>query len=224
MLAAVLFDLDDTLVDQASAAATAVVAWAGRGEGSTSSADLVARWSEVSAHHYHRYQQRELSYVEQRRARVRDLLDPGMGDMEADAAFHDYRRHYDAACAPFPDALPALRRARALGLRVGVLTNGEADRQLLKAERAGLADQLDVLVASSTLPASKPHPSAFLTACDQLGAWPASTLMVGDSLADDVHGARAAGLPAVLLDRHDAHPDAGVARVGGLDDLDLVAH
>jgi putative hydrolase of the HAD superfamily len=220
---AVLLDLDDTLVDQASAAAAAVVAWAGHDREPASHAELVARWSEISAHHYHRYQQRELSYVQQRRERVRDLLDPGLGDAEADAAFDDYRRHYDAACAPFPDALPALRRFRALGLRVGVLTNGEADRQLLKAEQAGVAEHLDVLVASSTLPASKPHPSAFLTACEQLGAGPARTLMVGDSLAHDIHGAHAAGLPAVLLDRHDAHQDAGVRRVRSLDELVVVA-
>jgi putative hydrolase of the HAD superfamily len=48
--------------------------------------------------------------------------------------------------------------------------------------------------------------------------------MVGDSLADDVRGATAAGLPAVLLDRHDAHQGADVRRVTSLDELDLVAH
>jgi FMN phosphatase YigB (HAD superfamily) len=31
--------------------------------------------------------------------------------------------------------------------------------------------------------------------------------MVGDSLEDDVEGARAVGIRAFLLDRHDRHPD-----------------
>lgn len=216
----VLFDLDDTLVDQASAAASAVVAWVGDDR-----PGLVARWTEVSALHYRRFQDRELTYEEQRRARVRDLFDaPSLPDAEADAAFDAYRHHYDAACAPFPDALPALHRARDLGLRVGVLTNGLAERQQLKADRAGITAVVDVLFASSTLPASKPHPSAFHSACEQLGTAPGRTLMVGDSLADDVAGATAAGLPAVLLDRHDAHPGAGVRRVRSLDELELVAH
>lgn len=216
----VLFDLDDTLVDQASAAASAVVAWMGGTD-----PGLVARWTEVSALHYRRFQDRELTYDEQRRARVRDLVDdPSLGDDEADAAFDTYRRHYDAACAPFPDALPALRRARDAGLRIGVLTNGLAERQLLKAERAGITAVVDVLVASSTLPASKPHPSAFHAACARLGTAPGRTLMVGDSLTDDVGGATAAGLPAVLLDRHDAHAGVDVRRVRSLADLELVAH
>lgn len=157
----VLFDLDDTLVDQASAAASAVVAWVGDDR-----PGLVARWTEVSALHYRRFQDRELTYEE----------------------------------------------------------HGLAERQQLKADRAGITAVVDVLVASSTLPASKPHPSAFHSACEQLGTAPGRTLMVGDSLADDVAGATAAGLPAVLLDRHDAHPGAGVRRVRSLDELELVAH
>ncbi|GAA1477922.1 HAD family hydrolase [Nocardioides aestuarii] len=187
----VLFDLDDTLVDQASAAASAVVAWMGEDR-----PGLVARWTGVSALHYRRFQDRELTYDEQRRARVRDLLeDPSLRDDEADAAFDTYRHHYDAACVPFPDALPTLRRARDAGLRVGVLTNGMAERQVLKAARAGITTVVDVVVASSALPVSKPHPAAFHAACGRLGTEPGATLMVGDSLADDVHGASAAGLP-----------------------------
>jgi putative hydrolase of the HAD superfamily len=37
---------------------------------------------------------------------------------------------------------------------------------------------------------------------------PAEALHIGDSLRDDVEGARGAGLSALLLDRDDRHADA----------------
>jgi putative hydrolase of the HAD superfamily len=56
--------------------------------------------------------------------------------------------------------------------------------------------------ASSALPAAKPDPRSYLAACAALGADPAATLMVGDSLRHDVVGAQRAGLQARLLDRY----------------------
>lgn len=223
MLDAVLFDLNDTLVDQSSAAASAVVAWGRSLRLPDPDEALVARWTSLSERHYSRYQRRELSFVEQRRARVRDLLALPLADDEADAAFGDYLVHYEGAWTTFPDALPTLERVRAHGLRVGVLTNGDAEHQALKLDLVGLTSAVDVLVASSTLSASKPDPRAFQEACYLLGSASARTLMVGNSLADDVLGATAAGLPAVLLDRGDAHRGVGVRRVTSLLDLDLSA-
>jgi putative hydrolase of the HAD superfamily len=225
VLAAVLFDLDDTLVDQESASRAAVVGWA-REHGLTDEAPaLEDRWRQISALHYGRYQDRELTYAEQRRARARDFLDGHdlTADAAADAAFAAYLSRYEAAWTAFPDARPALRRASASGLRVGVLTNGDADHQALKLAMTGLSGVVDVLAASSTLSAAKPDPRAFHEACARLGAAPESTLMVGDSLAGDVRGAERAGLPAVLLDRTGAHEGERVSRVDTLADLSFVA-
>ena len=224
MISAVLFDLDDTLMDHQTAAARAVAVWADehglRGE----PGDLAERWVAVSNRWYHRWQLRELTVGEQQRARVREFL-PHLDltrDDAAQAAFDAYADCYRAAWTPFPDARPALERARAARLAVGVLTNGIGEFQRAKLERAGLTDLVDAFVPSSELPWSKPDPRPFHTACARLGSDPASTLMVGDSLPHDVHGARAAGLPAVLLDRYDAarHADLrGGVRVRSLDDL-----
>ncbi len=63
-----------------------------------------------------------------------------------------------------------LERVRARGLRVGVLTNGDAEHQALKLDLVGLTAAVDVLVSSSTLSASKPDPRAFREACDLLGS------------------------------------------------------
>lgn len=223
---AVLLDLDDTLMDHQGAAGRAVVHWAAAMGVHGDPDELASRWTAVSNRHYARFQRRELSAREQQRERAREFL-PHLdlrADADAQAAFDAYLALYRAAWTAFPDAAPALRRARAAGLRVGVLTNGEEGMQAAKLERGGLAGLVDVMVASSTLPWSKPDKRSFHAACERLGCTPTRTLMVGDSLPLDVHGAREAGLPAVLLDRYDAHADAdlrGAVRVRDLAGLAL---
>lgn len=224
VIRAVLFDLDDTLMDHQAAADRAVVHWAASMGLTGDPEELAARWTSVSNRHYSRYQRRELSVQEQQRARVREFL-PHVdlrADPDAQAAFDAYVTLYRSAWTAFPDAGPALRRARAAGLRVGVLTNGEDAVQRAKAARGRLDGLVDAFVASSTLPWSKPDARAFHAACELLGSEPEGTLMVGDSLPVDVLGARAAGLPALLVDRFDRHREAdlrGAVRVRSLAEI-----
>ncbi|MFF5082748.1 HAD family hydrolase [Actinoplanes sp. NPDC000266] len=221
MLEAVLFDLDDTLVDQETAFRAAAVEWAsGFGD---DRADVPARWALVSERHYERYQRREIAFEEQRRERVRDFLGVALSDAEADGLFAGYLERYEAGWALFDDAVPALRRARAAGLTVAVFTNGEDAQQRRKLERLGLVPEVDLLVSSSTLPAGKPDPRAFRHAVERVGVDASRALMVGDSLHKDVLGARAAGLAAVLLDRADVHAGVDGPRIMSLDDLSYAA-
>jgi putative hydrolase of the HAD superfamily len=122
----------------------------------------------------------------------------------------------------FPDAVPALRRARAAGLAVAVLTDGDEDQQRSKLDRLDLSPDVDLLLASSVLPAGKPDARAFLAAAALGGAQTSEVLMVGDSLADDVRGAQDVGIDAVLVDRQDRHPES--ARPSGTDPGRADAH
>lgn len=214
---AVLFDLDDTLVDQVGAARSAAVAWAAtlgiRDPG------VYDRWALISERHYARGQRREISFQGQRRERVREFLGRTLTDTEADELFAGYLERYEAGWTAFDDALPALRRLRAAGVTVGILTNGDESQQRRKLDRVGLAGEIDLLIASSGLPAGKPDPRAFQHAVTLLGVEPARVLMVGDSLEKDVRGALAAGLPAVLLDRDGDHGGAPADRIRTLDEL-----
>lgn len=219
VLHAVVFDLDETLLDHESAATSAVTEWAA--ELGVAADDAVALWSTLADVHYERYARGEVGYSEQRRARVREFLAVPLEDAEADELFRGYLVRYEAAWAAFPDAAPAIERARNAGLAVGVLTNGDEAQQRAKLDRIGLSTLVDVVVASSTLPAGKPDRRAFAAVLGHLRAEPSDALMVGDSLAHDVHGAMAAGLWAVLVDRHGRHYDADVRRVGSLDELDF---
>lgn len=203
--AAVLFDLDDTLLDHRGAARDALGGWAVHAGVSIAADDLVAHWQLVERRYYDMYQRGELTKAEQRRARVREVLRPvSLTDDQADGLFIAYWELYCSAWRAFPDAADAVRRALDSGLRVGVLTNGDAADQRRKVEATVLAEFDLPLFASSELPAAKPDPQAFEFACAAMSITPDRCLMVGDSLVNDIQGALGAGLRAVLLDRYGA--------------------
>ncbi|HXH79945.1 HAD family hydrolase [Nocardioides sp.] len=221
MLHAVFFDLDDTLVDQQKAASTAAIAWAA--DHGVTDQGVSRRWASISEANYERYSRRELTFDEQRRERVREFLNAEVDDREADELFSGYLIKYEARWVSFDDAVPALGRAKEAGLTVAVLTNGDENHQRMKLQKLGLTDAVDVLVASSMLPAGKPDPRAFSHALEIVGVGADAALMVGDSLEKDVRGALEAGLDAVLLDRDGAHSVADVRRIRSLDELIFAA-
>jgi putative hydrolase of the HAD superfamily len=54
---------------------------------------------------------------------------------------------------------------------------------------------------------TKPHASIFRAVLDLLEVEPADAAMVGDVIEDDIEGALALGMRAILLDRSGSHPD-----------------
>lgn len=202
---AVLFDLDDTLLDHRGAAAEALRHWGSDVGLTLAPEDLSTAWQVLESRYYARYQRGELTKIEQRRARIRALLDPaGLGDDEADAMFEAYWSRYRSAWRAFPDAEAAVRAALDVGLRVGLLTNGDAGDQQRKVDATFLAGLDLPLFASSELPGAKPDRSAFEFSCAALRVEPERCLMVGDSYVNDIEGALGAGLSAALLDRSEA--------------------
>ena len=69
--------------------------------------------------------------------------------------------------------------------------------------------------------ASKPDPAIFEYALELAGCSAARALHVGDSLEEDVNGARAAGIEAVWLNRAGAPATDGVPTIATLDELGL---
>lgn len=120
----------------------------------------------------------------------------------------------------FPDAAPALARARADGRRLVVVSNWDCSLPSVL-ERAGLAGAVDGVVASAMVGAAKPDPRAFAAALAAAGCEPAEAVMVGDSIDADVAGARACGIAAVLIRRPPATTGApaGVPLIAGLAEL-----
>jgi putative hydrolase of the HAD superfamily len=120
--------------------------------------------------------------------------------------------------AEFGDAREALLAARARGARVVVVSNW--DVSLLEVlETVGLAPLLDAVVTSAAVGARKPSAAIFEHALALAGAPPQRAVHVGDSLDEDVEGALACGISAVLLRRDGRPGPAGVVTIASLAQL-----
>lgn len=101
---------------------------------------------------------------------------------------------------PDPEALPLLRHLRK-SMRTALISNFDHPPPLLeRIARDGLSEHLECVVVSGDVGVEKPDPAVFAPALAATGLDPAEVLFVGDS-AEDVAGARAAGLGPVLVDR-----------------------
>jgi putative hydrolase of the HAD superfamily len=112
-----------------------------------------------------------------------------------------YSSEREARVAPFPGALETLAELRRRGHRLGLLTNGGAPLQRAKIERYELARFFDAVRIEGEVGVGKPAKAAFAGALAALGAEGEPAAMIGDDLAADVAGARAAGLLAVWVDQ-----------------------
>ena len=127
--------------------------------------------------------------------------------------------------APFAEVPATLARWRARGLRLVVASNWDVSLHEVL-ERTGLRVLLDGVATSAQVGSAKPAGELFAAALELAGAQAAEAVHVGDSLEEDVAGARAAGIEAVWLrrERHrDLQAPAGVTVIATLDELDRAA-
>jgi HAD superfamily hydrolase (TIGR01549 family) len=112
----------------------------------------------------------------------------------------------------YDDALAALDIARRHSLKIGLLSNTARDLAEFATHHRL---HVDALLTSRTHGKIKPHAAIFERMLELLEVEAEEALMVGDTLVDDIEGARAVGIRAVLVDREDRYPDID-DRVDGL--------
>lgn len=140
---------------------------------------------------------------------------------------------------PMPGAAEAVRRARAAGLAVGVVSNqsGIGRRVLTPGQVDAVNARIDETIGPFDLweycphvdadacACRKPAPGLVLRACAALGVEPAATVVIGD-IAADLGAARAAGARGILvptaLTRAEEVAEAETVAVGILSAVELV--
>jgi putative hydrolase of the HAD superfamily len=101
---------------------------------------------------------------------------------------------------PYPDVIPALARYRVRGLRLVVVSNWDVSLHSVL-DNAGVSPCLDGILTAAEAGSRKPAPAIFEQALGLAGVGPDEAVHVGDSLDEDVAGARAAGIEPVLIRR-----------------------
>lgn len=206
----VLFDVDDTLVDLRSAMRSALLTAAASelvGVSAESREAFVEHFSRDEAGYYDRYVDGELSFARQRHLRLAAALsvlgrEPSVGE---DAFNEVFEAAVVAGWRAFDDVQAVLDGLDAAGVPYGAVTNNLEAYQRRKLAGSGLS-RVRVVIGSDTAGAPKPDARSYLAGVAALGTDVERTLMVGDNPVHDVAGARAAGLPALLVDRLGRHP------------------
>jgi putative hydrolase of the HAD superfamily len=116
-----------------------------------------------------------------------------------------YLELYAVVDAPIDGAHRAVE-ACMQAFRIGVVSNAYPDVQYRKLETLGLRQAFACVVLSEEFGKRKPDPAIFIEGCRLLQVEPSRCLYVGDSYANDVVGAAAAGLPCCWLNAHGTTP------------------
>lgn len=216
MLQAVVFDLDDTLID-----------WSGReldwaevgarnlgplhqhlreqGHTIPDLKDLVGYWGTHIRAAWESVSGPEWAAPRHDRVLGQTLQSAGLNPAAFD--MQNLLRHFAwnavPGVRPFEDTVPVLQTLRSSGLKIGLLTNASQpmwmrDREL---ESLGLLPYFDARITAGDVGKVKPHPAPFLAILRALGTPPEDAVYVGDRAVDDVTGAQAAGMRAVWV-RH----------------------
>ena len=212
-LEAVLFDLDDTLID-----------WSGvRGNWRDLEAARlgpVHRYLAENAHGFsagldqliENYWQRTRNAWSRARVNLRapnmpELLMATLAELgapreslDADAILAVYNWDAVPGTAVYPDVPPTLELLRNHGLKTGIVTNASQPMWMRDAELRthGLIDYFpDCRLSGADAGYLKPHPRIFKLALETLGTAAEDTIFVGDNPVADIGGAQAAGMRAI---------------------------
>ena len=136
-----------------------------------------------------------------------ESISPGLQQRLGEDAMAEISRVYADSFLDYPppahaDAVNVLRSVRDMGFRIGLISNtgmtpGTTFRTYLA--NNGMLEYFDILTFSDEVKMSKPAREIFLLTLRSLASEPRQTVHVGDSIRNDVAGARECGLKTVWI-------------------------
>lgn len=206
MIRAVIFDLDNTLVDffrmkrEAVMAAVAAMVDAGLGLSPEDACQAINRIYESEGIEYQEVFDRFL--VERYGEINHKILAAGVVA---------YRRAREAALVLYPHVTSTLTTLAKRGIKLAMLTDAPAKQAWLRLCYLNLHQLFDAVIATEEMGAPKPSPRPFQKVLETLGVAPQETLMVGDWPERDMVGAKGVGIRTVFARYGDRR---GVTRSG----------
>ncbi|WP_161780680.1 HAD family hydrolase [Tumebacillus flagellatus] len=187
---AVLFDLDETLLDRSRSVRLFLQDQHARWPGAWAHVPvetLQARFWELDAFGY---VHKSIVY--------RQLLEEfDVRELSAESLIDEYYSRCNRFAQGFPGLVETLATLRERGLKLGIVTNGLTEMQSLGISVLGLTDLVDAVLISEAEGLRKPDPALFHLAAERLGVPANRCLFVGDHPRNDIDGARQAGMKTV---------------------------
>jgi putative hydrolase of the HAD superfamily len=193
MIRAVIFDLDNTLVDfmamKGKAVDAAVTAMIDAGL-NLSPADARARIDAI-------YQEKGIEFQTVFDSLLYDIFNK-VDYKILSAGIIAYRRAREAALVPYPHVHLTLMSLLKSGLLLGVVTDAPARAAWLRLCGLGFHHFFHAVVTFDDTGVRKPRPEPFQKALEMLNIAPAEALMVGDWAERDMVGAANLGMKTVF--------------------------
>jgi len=186
---AILFDLDNTLIDfikmkkEASQAAAYAMAEAGLEVDKDALAEKLFRY-------YLEYGIESDDAFENYLLKTFRKVEYRVLAAAVNAYLNEKYLHLD----PYPGVPETLEEIVEKGLKIAVVSDGLRLKAWMRLNAAGLDKYFDTVVAYEDTGKKKPNPEPFITACEKLGVKPQECLMVGDWPERDIEGAKAVGM------------------------------
>jgi putative hydrolase of the HAD superfamily len=225
----IFFDLDGTLLDHDYAAQQGVTTLY-RIYGSdiqSNEEEFLASWESLLETYFNQYLEGKLSFVEQRRIRMKQQFHTfgiTLEDEQADQRFNQYLQGYELHWRCYEDVQNCLDRLGANHHRLGIITNGDHKQQVKKLNHLDILSYFSIVVTSGDVGYSKPSKEIFIEACKRAGVEVSDSYYVGDRLDVDARGSKEAGMKGIWLNRDNKMDEnANVLTIHSLDELpDLV--
>ncbi len=206
---AILFDLDDTILDDSSTSDSGWRATCGEAAGRTPGLDadrLVAAINAARDWFRADPERHRILRADLRAARIwmvtESLRKVGHPDEHLAAEIANrYSDLREEAVAPILGAIDVLEQFRSRGARLALLTNGAGPAQRQKIDRFDLARHFDYICIEGEFGCGKPDERVYAAAIRALDVAPAATWMVGDNLEWDVAAPMRMGIGGVWVDR-----------------------
>lgn len=125
----------------------------------------------------------------------------GLNDKEILAeAIRIYTKERKGTYFVFPETMQVIKTLKC-NYSLGVISNGPGDIQHEKLNATGIGLYMDVLLASGDFGIGKPDPRIFLRALELIKVSHEEAIFVGDSIKDDVLGAKGVGMYTIWINR-----------------------
>jgi putative hydrolase of the HAD superfamily len=187
LIKAILFDLDDTLLDRTTSLAEFVKEQHRR-----------YQLEHVAYETYHRrFMELDRRGYAPKPQLFQVLITEFAVPASVEALLADFEQGAWNSCTLLPDAAAVLTELRSRGYRLGVITNGEDWSQMRKLRVTGLLPLFDLIVISGNEQIKKPDPQIFTRAAERLAVRPDECAFVGDHARNDIYGAGAVGMKTI---------------------------
>ncbi|MGV6861826.1 MAG: YjjG family noncanonical pyrimidine nucleotidase [Putridiphycobacter sp.] len=103
-----------------------------------------------------------------------------------------------------------------------IITNGFVEVQHIKLDRSNLKPYFDIVVCSEETGEKKPHQAVFNLALEKAKTSPDKSVMIGDNLEADIHGAKKVGMEAIWFNPNNLTTKKNIQQIQDLAELSTI--